>query len=78
LWRGDGNGSEVRLYEVSERNGTMLLADFVGNGVAGFFLILAIWGFLIRKFCASNPAITDAAKKAGTEKAISVIAKWLK
>jgi hypothetical protein len=39
---------------------------------------LAGIGWLLKKLSTSNPAITDAAKKAATQKAIGMIAKWLK
>jgi hypothetical protein len=82
---GDGIGSAVRLYEVSERNGTMQwLEDTFNNGLLFFAIVVGViqlaWWIhkdRVKSFVKDNP-VGQAAKKAATEKAISMIFKLLK
>ncbi len=59
----------------------MLLAEILWDRVPGAIVICVICFLAQRNFkrlIAGNAEVADAAKKAATQKAIGLIAKWLK
>lgn len=59
----------------------MLLAiTLMSPGEAMIYFFLSIWilVYFSNKLLAKNPEVKDMAKKAATQKAISLISKWLK
>jgi hypothetical protein len=58
----------------------MLLASFQqfrDNCVMWVIIAVVFYSWAAKKFVANNPGVKDAAKKAASKKAISLISKWL-
>jgi hypothetical protein len=59
----------------------MLLATFQqirDNCIMWLIIVIAFYSWVAKKYVANNPGVKDAAKKAASKKAISLISKWLK
>lgn len=54
------------------------IASSLGEAMVLVAIATAGWILLVQKLLSLNPEVKDVAKKAATQKAISLIAKWLK